>query len=65
MQADANHFMLEPVDAEDMSKERKKEEREQMINDAMGMSFFAPPAPRKKTKKYGRPNAKESINYLS
>ena len=52
--------MLEPVDAEDMSKERKKEEREKMINDAMGMGFFAPPAPRKKHKKYGRPNAKES-----
>ena len=52
--------MLEPVDAEDMSKERLKEEREKMINDAMGMSFFAPPVPRKKPKKYGRPNAKES-----
>ena len=58
LQADPNHFMLEPVDADDMSKERKKEEREKMINDAM--SFFAPPPPRKKTKKYGRPNAKES-----
>ena len=50
--------MLEPVDAEDMSKERRKEEREKMINDAM--SFFAPPPARKKQKKYGRPNAKES-----
>ena len=60
LQADPNHFMLEPVDADDMSKERKKEEREKMINDAMGMSFFAPPIPRKKEKKYGRPNAKES-----
>ena len=60
LQADPNHFMLEPVDADDMSKERKKEEREKMINDAMGMSFFAPPPPRKKEKKYGRPNAKES-----
>ena len=60
LQADPNHFMLEPVDAEDMSKERLKEEREKMINDAMGMSFFAPPVPRKKQKKYGRPNAKES-----
>ena len=60
LQADPNHFMLEPVESEDMSKERKKEEREKMINDAMGMSFFAPPVPRKKPKKYGRPNAKES-----
>ena len=64
LQADPNHFMLEPVDAEDMSKERKKEEREKMINDAMGMSFFAPPPPRKKQKKYGRPNAKESETQL-
>lgn len=50
--------MLEPVDAGDMRAERKKEEREKMVNDAMGMGFFAPPAPRKKNKKYGRPNAK-------
>ena len=43
LQADANHFMLEPVEATDMNTERKKKEREKMINDAMGMSFFGPP----------------------
>ena len=58
LQADANHFMLEPVDAGDMKAERKKEERERMVNEAMGMGFFSPPAPRKRKKKYGRPNAK-------
>ena len=63
LQADANHFMLEPVEATDMNTERKKKEREKMINDAMGMSFFGPPAPRKKSKKYGRPNAKESEHF--
>ena len=59
LQADANHFMLEPVEAEDMSAEIRQKQREELVHDAMGMSLLFPRPARSKKKKYGRPNAKE------
>lgn len=65
LQADANHFMLEPVDAEDMSAEIRKKEKEDRISDAMGMSLLFPRPARHKKKQYGRPNAKAGDMYCA
>ena len=62
--ADSNHFMLEPVEAEDMSAEMRKKRRQEAVNDAMGMSLLFPRPPRRR-KLYGRPNAKAGDMYCA
>ena len=60
LQADSNHFMLEPVKAEDMAKEIRQEQRAQAVHEAMGLGFLSPSPNRNRRKQYGRPNAKVS-----
>ena len=65
LRADSNHFMLEPVEAEEMPTRTRMEERAQAVHEAMGMGLLFPALNRQTHKKYGRPNAKvryKSIN---
>ena len=65
IKADANHFMLEPVAAEDMAAEIREEARRQRVNEAMGMGMFFGPPRRQRRKEYGRPNAKAGDMYCA
>ena len=65
LQADSNHFMLEPVKAEDMAKEIRQEQRAQAVHEAMGLGFLSPSPNRNRRKQYGRPNAKVIPNAIN
>jgi len=65
LQADSNHFMLEPVKAEDMAKEIRQEQRAQAVHEAMGLGFLSPSPNRNRRKQYGRPNAKAGDMYCA
>ena len=62
LQADANHFMLEPIKAEDMAREIRQETRAQQVHEAMGLGFLSPSPSRNRRRQYGRPNAKVKFN---
>ena len=58
LQADSNHFMLEPIGAKEMEAVVQQEERNRRVNEAMGMGFLFPTPNRNNRRQYGRPKAK-------
>ena len=68
-QADANHFMLEPIGAKEMEAVIEQEERNRRVHEAMGMGLLFPMPQRNTRRQYGRPNAKVighwSLKYCS